>query len=372
MTVRTAGALYEIKAPGEARAPDWAAGPAAALRALAPAGSAVAVALRRDDRRAVVTFGATERDGGVPVTADTLFETGSLTKCFTALLLAEQVARGEIGYGDPLARFLPPEALPRARGWPITPLHLVTHTSGLPRQPPGLPATAVREWFTNPYARFSTDDLLRSLAATRPRARPGERVRYSNFGVGLLGHLLTVAAPGHRGYGDLLAARVLEPLGLRHTTGSPEAGRATQATGYWHERARPPWRIPGLAGAGAVRSSARDLLALLDALTDGGPGDPPGRPGPPPSLRAALTDVVRPRLALRGGTRRLALVWNIRVRPGGDVYHHSGGTRGFSSFAGFCPDHRTALVALVNTGPGSAQRFLQGAYEALLSLAPSR
>ncbi|MEV4970735.1 serine hydrolase domain-containing protein [Streptomyces scopuliridis] len=367
-------AMYMADADGGPRPPDWARRPADAIRAAAPRTGAVAVALRQGDRRAIVTYGSTSHHGGIPVTADTRFEIGSLTKCFTALLLAEQVARGEVAYGDPLARFLPPEALPRPRGGPITPLHLATHTSGLPRLPPGLLGNAAADWFSNPYAHFATADLLRALAGTRPHARPGERVRYSNFGVGLLGHLLTRAAPGGRqGYGDLLAARVLGPLGLSRTSCGPDL---PQATGYWHGRARPPWLIPGLAGAGAVRSSARDLLGLLDAVMDTAPDTPsgstPSAPMPVPvpvTLRTALVDVVRPRLALRDGGKRMALIWNIRVRPDGDVYHHSGGTRGFSAFAGFSPRHRTALVALTNTSPTAGQTFVQSAYNALLSLA---
>ncbi|WP_327233065.1 beta-lactamase family protein [Streptomyces sp. NBC_01317] len=352
----------------------WALGPASPVVAAARGASAVAVALRRGHRRAVVTHGRTAREGGAPVTADTRFEIGSLTKCLTALLFAERAARGEVAHGDPLTRFLPPEAVPEPRGGPVTLLHLATHTSGLPRLPPGLFASATGRWLSNPYARFDTDDLLDALARTRLRARPGERMRYSNFGVALLGHLLTGTgeartADGTARYGDLLAARVLDPLGL-HGTSCVPGPPGTTATGHGHGGARPPWEIPGLPGAGAVRSTARDLLTLLDAHLEAHPGAPPGtrEAAAPLPLRAALADVTRPRLAVRGGARRLALVWNIRVRPGGDVYHHSGGTSGFTAFAGFCPRRGTALVALANTTPDARHGFLQSAYEALLAL----
>ncbi|MEV7427439.1 MULTISPECIES: serine hydrolase domain-containing protein [unclassified Streptomyces] len=363
MTAGVTGTVYEVKTPDRPPPAEWARAPAAAITAAARGASGVAVALRQGERWAVVTHGGTAHGGGVPVTADTSFEIGSVTKCLTALLLAEQVARGELAYGDPLARFLPSGALPRTPGGSITPLHLATHTSGLPRLPPGFLAAAAPRWFSNPYAGFSADDLLCSLARTRTHVRPGERVRYSNFGVGLLGELLVRAAPdrpgGRWGYGELLAARVLAPLGLRRTGCAAEG---VGAVGYWHGRARPPWLIPGLAGAGAARSCARDLLTLLDALTD--PAGAPGDGG----LRAALADVTRPRLALGGGARRLGLVWNIRVRPGGDLYHHSGGTRGFSAFAGFCPTRRTAVVALANTGPAADGSFIQSAYSVLRAL----
>ncbi|MFF2520979.1 serine hydrolase domain-containing protein [Streptomyces liangshanensis] len=360
--------------PGE-----WALGPARPLAAAARGASAVAVGLRQGHRQAVVTYGRTAREGGAPVTADTRFEIGSLTKCLTALLFAERVARGEVAHDDPLSRFLPREALPEPRGGPVTLLHLATHTSGLPRLPPGLFAGATGHWWTDPYARFGADDLLDALARTRLRSRPGERVRYSNFGVGLLGHLLTGTdrTPDGTGrYGDVLAARVLGPLGLHGTSCAPGPPGA-MATGYGHGRARPPWEIPGLPGAGAVRSTARDVLALLDALLAAHPDTPPGaRPGSVPlplgtaplPLGTALADVTRPRLAVRGGAARIALVWNIRVRPGGAVYHHSGGTSGFTAFAGFCPRRGTALVALANTAPGAGHGFVQSAYESLLAL----
>lgn len=349
----------------------WAAEAAAPLLAHRAGGSGTVVALRLGDERAFLAGGRTAHLGGDPVDADTRFEIGSLTKVLTALLLARQVACGAVAHGDPVSRFLPPGAGPRVRGAPMTLLHLATHTSGLPRLPPGLLSSRPAHWLSNPYAGFSQDDLLRAVRRTRPRFPPGSRVRYSNFGVGLLGHLLARAAeeadsaPGVQetsGYERLLAARVLHPLGLRGTDCSADR---PQATGYRHGRARPVWRIPGLPAAGAARSSGRDLLRLLDVLIDPGTA-------PEPALRAGLADVVRPRLVVPRGNRRLGLVWNIQPRPGHDLYHHSGGTCGFLSFAGFSPQAGVALVALTNTGPAMNSTFLQRAYEALRSLADLR
>ncbi|MCM2426807.1 serine hydrolase domain-containing protein [Streptomyces sp. RKAG337] len=352
----------------------WAAEVAAPLLGTRSGASGTVVALRLGDDRVFLTEGRTAHVGGDPVDADTRFEIGSLTKVLTALLLAEQAARGEVAHDDPVSRFLPPGTGPRPRGAPMTLLHLATHTSGLPRLPPGLLVSGRARWLTNPYAAFSHDDLLRAVRRTRPRFEPGSRLRYSNFAVGLLGHLLVRAADaqtadphGTDAYGtgaaccyeSLLTARVLHPLGLLRTDC---AAGLPQATGYWHGRARPAWRIPGLPAAGAARSSGRDLLHLLDALID--PGTAAG-----PSLRAGLADVIRPRLAVPRGTRRLGLIWNIQPRPGHDLYHHSGGTRGFSSFAGFSPQSEVALVALTNTAPAMNSTFIQRAYDALRALA---
>ncbi|MGW6528554.1 serine hydrolase domain-containing protein [Streptomyces venezuelae] len=347
---------------GEAASgPPWAVRMLDALRATAPGASAVTLAVRRGPDHALLPTGSTALEGGAPADPDTRFEIGSLTKTFTALLLAETVARGEVAYDDPITRFLPRAAAPRSRGAPITLLHLATHTSGLPRLPPGFLRTAAPAWYSNPYEGYDTTSLLRALPRTRPHAAPGTRVRYSNFGVGLLGDLLARAVGGGD-FAPLLAERVLRPLGLTRTTATIDQ---PQATGYWHGRARPAWRMSALPAAGMVRSTARDLLTTLDALRD--PASAPATV--PRTLRTALADVTRPRIALPRTGRRIALVWNIRPRSDRDLYHHSGGTRGFTAFAGFSPQADVALAALANTGPTPSGAFIQRAYLELWALA---
>ncbi|MGO4757891.1 serine hydrolase, partial [Streptomyces sp. 2MCAF27] len=123
-----------------------------------------------------------------------------------------------------------------------------------------------------------------------------------------------------------------------------------------------------------LRTSARDLLALVEAILDPAPAPAPAVASTavpaavPAALRTALRDVTRPRVRLPNG-RGLSLVWNIRRRPdGSDLYHHSGATRGFTAFAGFNPRHATALVALANAAPGPGNALVQEAYDALIGL----
>lgn len=324
----------------------------AVLAPLLPAGPGVAVAARCGEHEVVLTAGTTALAGGDPVGPGTRFEIGSLTKTFTALLLADSAARGEVCCDDPLGRHLPQAAhLPG-----ITLRHLATHSSGLPRLPPGLLRSALPSLLTNPYRAFTPHDLLNAVRRTLPRRPPGSAVRYSNFGIALLGAALAAAA--NRPFEDLLADRVLRPLGLTAT--GPAS--APQVTGHWHGLPRPPWQIPGLAAAGVLRSTARDLLRYLTAHLD------PDR-APMPALSQALADVARPRIAVPGTDDRLCLVWNHRARPGHDLVFHSGGTRGCTAFAGFSPQARTAVVTLVNAGPTLRSRFVQHSYLALRTLA---
>ncbi|QMU80315.1 beta-lactamase family protein [Streptacidiphilus sp. PB12-B1b] len=328
------------------------------LLGAAPQATGVALAAVHGGERLLLCGGRTARSGGGPVDADTRFEIGSVTKTYTALLLADAVARGEVGHHDPVAAHLPPGAAPVHRsGAPITLLHLATHTAGLPRLPSGFLATALPAWSTDPYAGYSTERLLRTLGSTRVHSRPGSRVHYSNLGVGLLG--LALARAAGTDYPRLLDARVCGPLGLTRTTCDPDRA---QAVGYWHGRPRPPWRIPALPGAGALRSSARDLLRYLDALLA------PGGAGP---LAPALADVRRPRLLLPRTGDGLCLVWNHRPRHGRDLLFHSGGTRGFTAFVGFCPQTGTGLAALANTTPALDGGFIQAAYSRFRALTDS-
>ncbi|MEO3978525.1 serine hydrolase domain-containing protein [Streptomyces sp. CAU 1734] len=343
---------------------DRALSPAALLQQVAdaaPRRAATVIAVDRAGEETVHCRGFTDGTRAEAVTDRTRFELGSATKTFTALLFADMAARGRVGLDDPLSSRVPEWALPRgAAAESITLEHLATHTSGLPRLPPGLLRTALPGWTSNPYGRYPPQRLLKSLARSRVRRAPGTRVHYSNFGVGLLGQLL--AEQGGTGYGALLRAQVLDPLGLADTTSDPAE---PQATGHWHGRPRPPFVIPGLPGAGVLRSSARDLLHYLRChiAPDSHPGEGAGV-----ALRAALDEVTRARPRAQGGPA-LPLSWFHHETPDRQIYYHGGATRGFTTFIGFSRDPAVAVVALTNTMPNLRLRFMNAAQDLLCGLA---
>ncbi|WP_229927430.1 serine hydrolase domain-containing protein [Kitasatospora indigofera] len=346
------------------------------FHAAAP-GAAVAVAVIRGGERTVSCRGYTDRIGVRPVRADTRFEIGSVTKTFTALLLAEMAARGDVRYDDPIDRYLPADAAPGyPHERPITLLHLATHTSGLPRLPVGLTPAAVPRWFTKPYATFGPSHLMRALPRTPVRGTPGAQVRYSNLGCGLLGLVLANAA-GQR-YEELLLSRICGPLGLVDTSCGPGG---EPATGYRRGRRVPSFRLPALPGAAALRSTADDMLRYLQAHLALDAVPLPERTDAT-ALRTALGEVLTPRVGRRRTGVRICLGWNQRSldeRPsldGGDeadgLVYHAGATRGFTTFVGFSPSTQVGLAVMAGTQPVRGRGFVQGAYDTLRTLVAER
>ena len=192
----------------------------------------------------------------------TIFEIGSITKVFTGLLLADLAAHGVVGLDDPLARYLPvPEV------WEITLADLSSHAAGLGRNPRG----TLRGWLRdrhNPFVSLSVEDVHQGLARTRLRRRRSGRARYSNLGAGLLGQALERAAG--QPYERLVRERICHPLGMPDTVVVPSAEQAARVAVGHTRRGRPvpPFEIPALAAAGALRSTAADMLRFLEANLD--------------------------------------------------------------------------------------------------------
>jgi len=293
----------------------------------------MAVGIIDPNGRRVVTYGARAKDDPRMLDGDTIFEIGSVTKVFTSLLLADMVSRQEVGLDDPAAKYLPETVqMPERSGKSITLHDLATHTSGLPRLPGNLKLTDPR----NPYAGYSVDDLYQFLSGyTLPRD-PGSEVEYSNLGAGLLGHLLGRRAGTD--YESLIRRRVTEPLRMPDT-GITLSSSTKQRMATGHNSALAPvgnWDLPSLAGAGALRSSANDMLTFLAAFL--GYTESPLAPA-----MKAMLDVCRPL-----GKAKMGLGWFLLPADGREIAMHDGGTGGFCSFLGCDPNERIGVVVLSN------------------------
>jgi CubicO group peptidase (beta-lactamase class C family) len=285
--------------------------------------------------RRIVAYGALNQGDARTLNGDTEFEIGSVTKVFTSLLLADMVQHGEVSLDDPAAKYLPPNAkLPERGGKQITLIDLATHTSGLPRQPGNLKPADLN----NPYADYTVDQLYQFLGSYALTRDIGAKYEYSNLGVGLLGHVLSRRAG--MDYEALVRRRITAPLGMKDTviTLSPDQlGRL--AVG--HNASLQPtenWNLPALASAGALRSTANDLLTFLGAEL--GYGDNP--------LKASMAVQLSVRRPTGAPSLATALAWLVLTAPGGTVIWHDGETGGYRSFIAFDPATRTGVVVLAN------------------------
>ncbi len=285
--------------------------------------------------RRVVAYGSLAKGDPRTVDGDTIFEIGSVTKVFTSLLLADMVNRKEVALDDPAAKYLPENVtMPERSGKSITLHDLSTHTSGLPRLPSNIKPKDLR----NPYAGYSVDDLYQFLSGyTLPRD-PGSEFEYSNLGGGLLGHLLAYRAGTD--YESLIGTRITQPLNMPDTGITLSSSMMQRmATGHTAMLAPAPhWDLPTLAGAGALRSSANDMLTFLEAFL--GYKESPLAPA-----MKAMLEVRRP-----AGEAKIGLGWLVTSPNGREIAWHNGGTGGFRSWVGYDPKERIGVVVLSNAG----------------------
>jgi D-alanyl-D-alanine-carboxypeptidase/D-alanyl-D-alanine-endopeptidase len=293
--------------------------------------------------------------GRLPAGAASIFEIGSITKVFTATLLAEMAREGLVRLDDPVERHLPAGFAIPVRGRPVTLEDLASHRAGLPRLPKGLLLRALTTQRRNPYAGLTPDRLEAAVPRTRPRREPGVKFVYSNYGVGLLGHVL--ARRAGLSYEGLVQQRLCRPLALNDTFITPSADPRL-ATGHNRGgRPVPHWDLAALAGAGGLSSTAADLLSFLRLHAGEGP----------PALATAARMTQAPRVTR--GKLQIGLGWLILSptrRLPSRVLLHSGGTGGFRAVAAVSPERDIAVVALANQAR-SVERVGLGVLRTLLS-----
>jgi CubicO group peptidase (beta-lactamase class C family) len=293
------------------------------------AGGALSIAVSRHGVRRVWTYGVAR--------PDSLFQIGSITKTFTALALARMVQDGRVRLNTPVRELIPEAGIPGpgASGTPeITLEDLATHRSGLPMMPPGIVPQRER----SPFIGYHADDLYVYLRR-HGLGRPAETAfAYSNLGFGLLGHAL--ARHAQTDYPTLIRRLVTQPLGLADTGALPPGQQRRVMQGY-DEEGRPveAWAFDEIfAGAGAMYSTAPDLLAWLEANLH------------PEGALAAPLELTQQRRRVARGATSIGLAWMIDDRSG--EIRHDGAVAGFTAAAFFDPGHDVAAVVLTNRGPG--------------------
>ena len=299
------------------------------------------VGVLRPSGRSIIAYQSKRGQQAAEPGGDTIFEIASLTKVFTALLLADAVTRGDVRLDDPLYAYVPTGVkVPEYDGRAITLVDLATHTSGLPLRPNNLDAAPDTP---NKYAGYTLDQLYAGLPQYRLDSPPGSKFEYSNLAFALLGHAL--AQQAGEPFPELLRRRITSPLGLPDTRFDDDpADAARRAQGHDLDlRPIGPSGDGALSPAGGLRSTANDLLRLLDLFLSGaGPGDLPQ------AARLMLT-VDRP---ADGDDTRMALGWRRTVAHGETYYWSNGSSDGSRTFMGFNPARGVAIVALADAASG--------------------
>ncbi|HQR08921.1 MAG TPA: serine hydrolase [Gemmatales bacterium] len=294
---------------------------------------------------------------------NTIFEIGSITKTMTAFLLADAIQRLEAKLDDPVQSYLPAGmVVPKRGNKEITVEDLATHTSGFPRSPVGLESKllANSKLMANPYGDFNEEDLKKSLANTKPKESAKPNVSYSNYGMGLLGYALTQKYK--KSYEALLQERLFTPLGMKSsTTHVPEAGQARFVEGFAQDgKSSPHWEFLDTIGpAGAVRSTAADMLLYLEAAMGRTKKSPPA---------LAFDVALAPQFEMNA-KMQIGLAWIIAEINKKRIWWHNGGTGGFSSFAGFSKSPAVGVIVLSNRSniSGEVDKIGMKVLEALMA-----
>jgi CubicO group peptidase (beta-lactamase class C family) len=290
----------------------------------------VVVGVVQHGKRLILAYG--------PVKEDSIFEIGSITKTFTGLILAQMVEQKKVTMDEPLRDLLPAGTVAKpASGAEITLLDLATQHSGLPP----LPSNFAPKNSVDPYADYSAQDLYAFLAKQGVAKPDRADFVYSNLGFGTLGQAL--ANKSGLSYADLLKQEVTGPLKLTDTVLNLSPGQQKRFTpGHYpsHQMA-PPWTFDALAGCGAIRSTASDMLTYLEVQLH-----PETTKSKDPTMEDAIeTTHELLESALPGMNIGLAWLYIPKINS----YWHNGATGGYNSYALFSPSEDYALIVLYNT-----------------------
>ena len=294
------------------------------------------VGVLKDGQTHFYGYGETAKGNKTIPGPGTIFEIGSISKTFTATLLAIAVGEGKVKLDDPVNKYLP-DSIPllQYNDKPVTLKDLSNHTSAIPRMPSNFQSTVIDP--KDPYSSYSTENLYSFLKHLQLTREPGTNYEYSNAAVGLLGTILQRIY--HMSYEELLIKYISDPLKMNDTRVSIRKNDSSLfAKGYDENGVyNGPWNLSStFAGAGAIRSTARDMLKYAAANV----GLPPGPLGKAIQLTHDTT--------FSDNQATLGLGWHY-IRPGDKkVLFHNGGTGGYRTYLAIDTQNKIAVVVLSN------------------------
>jgi len=298
----------------------------------------VSVGVIKGSEEFSIFHGTKSKNTDEPPDENTVYEMGSITKTFTATLLADAVVNGTVRLDDEVRDYLPAGSvtMPTYYGAQISFWHLATHTSGLPRNfsddyplPEGVSPD-------DPFNLITEENIYDYLTNYVILIRaPGSQFEYSNFGYGFLGFILSRI--NITTYELLLKMTLLDVLNMDRTSiHLTEEQMSNSAVGYdqWMNEVEPWGSNHVLVGCGSLKSTLKDMMSYLRANL--GLLDTP--------LNPAITLALQPQFA-----DYVCLSWFLETLPDGQIITwHGGAAAGHINFIGFNRSTSTGVVILYN------------------------
>lgn len=298
---------------------------------------ALAIGVIHRGKTNIFYYGETSKGDSLSIPKEnTLFELGSITKVFTATLLANLVENNIIALDDSIVKFLPDSLAQNADLHKITFKELANHTSGLPRLADNLEKTP-KFSILDPYAQYTRKELFSYLKNIKLESNPGEKFEYSNTGYALLGELIAIISK--KTYSQYLTDVITNPLGMTNT--GEKINPKTQHIAKVYNKAGeqvPIWQWQAFIGAGGLKSTITDMLRFAQTQFK--------RPEYPLEQAMSLT---RQFTYYLPPATDIGLAWHMNMVNDVVQYWHNGATGGSSSFLALVPDTKSAVIVLSNS-----------------------
>lgn len=286
-------------------------------------------------------YGVASVEFNVPVTTETVFEIGSVSKQITAAAIMLLVEDGKINLDEKISKYLPdtPEA------WKdVSVRNLLTHTSGIKSY------TSLGGFELS--KRYKVQDFIRELSPQPLDFETGSAYKYSNSGYSLLGYI--IESTSGKTYWEFLSERIFKPLGMNSTADrDPQFIVRNRATGYEWEKGKlvgRDYELTDLFSAGAIISTIDDMAKWDIALR-----------GEKLLSKESKAESWKP-FTLNGGKENpYGLGWNIAEFRGQNILRHGGQTAGFAANISRYIDSDISIIVLTNLGTqGLGTQIAQG------------
>ncbi len=316
----------------------------------------ISVGLINENGIQTFNYGEIEKKSNTEPTTDTVFEIGSMTKTFTAILAVKLQQEGILSLDEPITIFLPELKDSAFDKNNITLNHLLTHTSGISEFSFSVFASQMLSIMSTGKSRiaeyeYDTKKFLKYMSTQKLKNSPGNTWMYSNLAFGLAGKVLERITGSS--YEQLVKSHVCDVLDMRDTgIDIFESHKHKLATGYsFRNKQTDYWNVPAIEAAASLRSTTSDMIKFLKASlgltkTKLSPvfeycQNTKTTPKIPTSMKLFTKSV-----GIFLSTFRIG--WFVFPQENVDVLGHDGGTQGFSSFMCMNLQNQSAAVVLTN------------------------